>query len=552
MRLYLFYYQQEGFINMKKKLIFLPLLMLVLASCVPNNNSSSDTASDTSSDTSSATSGEDGSDTISDTSSGTSSDTSSDTSTEPIEKQEIDPSGLNAILGFDVYAQLPKIYSNDYEVGDYSSEEYPVDVYIDLFDWDLDDALAYDAELETALDYDDSFGYIIQDNLFIFIYQDTENFDVPVFGLNIYSVAEAAEKEEIDPSGLNAILGFDVYALLPEIYSNDYEVGDYSSEEYPVDVYIDLYDWTLADALAYDESLAALLVLDEYYGYVLDENLYVYVNYDSEYSAAYINIYSDGEGGGEAEVSAVWPADAIAEFFGSPELGALVPSFESDADFSYYVVGEGEYAELIIYTDYETVDGEDIYVAALENNGWIVDDTMYDVVGYIAYDAEEQISLVFYWYNGVIYWSFMEFYHEPEPEPADGTASLDFSTSDQRQSLDTEQQVWLSGDHVVTLTIDKGSATSSVVDYTNPLRVYANHVVTFSIEEGYVFDSIVITANSSSYADVVSASSITGGTASVEGSVVTITAEEGAEVISFVASAQTRWNSLEVNYSEVA
>ena len=169
--------------------------MLVLASCVPNNNSSSDTASDTSSDTSSATSGEDGSDTISDTSSGTSSDTSSDTSTEPIEKQEIDPSGLNAILGFDVYAQLPKIYSNDYEVGDYSSEEYPVDVYIDLFDWDLDDALAYDAELETALEYDDSFGYIIQDNLFIFIYQDTENFDVPVFGLNIYSVAEAAEKE---------------------------------------------------------------------------------------------------------------------------------------------------------------------------------------------------------------------------------------------------------------------------------------------------------------------------------------------------------------------
>ncbi|MFA6645322.1 MAG: hypothetical protein WCS76_03045, partial [Bacilli bacterium] len=98
----------------------------------------------------------------------------------------------------------------------------------------------------------------------------------------------------------------------------------------------------------------------------------------------------------------------------------------------------------------------------------------------------------------------------------------------------------------------KGSATSSVTDYTNPLRVYANHVVTFSIEEGYVFDSIVITANSSSYADVVSASSITGGTASVEGSVVTITAEEGAEVISFVASAQTRWNSLEVNYSEVA
>ncbi len=410
---------------MKKKLILLPLLMLVLASCVPNNNSSSGTDSDTSGDTSSGTSA----DMTSDTSSGTSADTSSDTTTDtssgtssdttidPVEKNEIDPTELNAILGYDVYSLLPKIYSNDYEVGDYASESYPVDVYIDLFDWELDDAIAYETALEGSLDVDEDNGYIVADNLYIFIYQDSQTYDVPVFGLNLYSIGEAPEKEEIDPTELNEIIGFDVYSQIPAIYSNDYEVGDYSSEDYPVDIYIDLYDWTFDDALAYDDELFASLDFDENYGYIIDENLFVFVNYDSDYSAAYINIYSDAAYEPfEPEVSAVWPADAINAFFGGAEIGGLVPSFTSEADFSYYITGEDDYVELIIYTDYATVDGEDVYVAALEAAGWVVDDSAYDIVGYVANDPDEQISLFFYWYDGVIYWSFMSFYHEEEQE----------------------------------------------------------------------------------------------------------------------------------------
>jgi hypothetical protein len=141
----------------------------------------------------------------------------------------------------------------------------------------------------------------------------------------------------------------------------------------------------------------------------------------------------------------------------------------------------------------------------------------------------------------------MTFYHE---EPVDGNALIDFSTTDQRESLDADQQIWISDDGIVTLTVNKASATSGVVDYTNPVRIYANHSVAFTIEEGYVFDSIVITAATESYANVVVNSSITGGTASAEGTVVTITADANADAISFVASAQTRWVSLEVNYSE--
>ncbi|MDY0345259.1 MAG: hypothetical protein RBR44_01695 [Bacilli bacterium] len=523
---------------MKKKFLLLPLLMLVLGACVPKGDSSSGTVDDSSSDPSS------------EVSSDPSSDTSSDSSTDPSEKEEIDPSGLNAILKFDVYSLLPEIYSNDYEVGDYSSESYPIDVYIDLFDWELNDVIAYETALESSLVLDEDNGYIIQENLYIFIYEDTENFDVPVFGLNIYSIAESVEKDEINPALLNTYFDFDIYVMIPQIFSNDYEIGSYPSEDYPVDVYIDLYDWTLDDVIAYDDALYLSLDVDENYGYVIQENLFIFVNIDENTNVPFINIYSDAAFVAP-EVSALWPADAINSFFGSPDIGALVPAFVSAADFSYYVSGEDDMAQLIIYTDYATVDGEDLYVSALETAGWVVDDTSYDTLGYIANDADEQIYLIFYWYEGAMYWSFMAFYHEPEPEPADGTALFDFSTADQRLSLSSDQQVWLSDDHVVTLTINKSSAASGIVDYTNPLRVYSGHEVIYSIEEGYVFDSIIITANSTSHADVVGNSIITGGSVLVEGSVVTITADAAAEVISFTASAQTRWNSVEVYYSEV-
>lgn len=127
---------------------------------------------------------------------------------------------------------------------------------------------------------------------------------------------------------------------------------------------------------------------------------------------------------------------------------------------------------------------------------------------------------------------------------------FDFSTIDQRQSLTTDQQVWLSDDAIVTLTINKG-AGSAVVDYSNPLRVYANHIVSFSIATGYVFDSIVITTGSATYANLVGSATISGGTALAEGVVATITAGASVTTISFTVTAQTRWISILVNYSEV-
>jgi hypothetical protein len=276
------------------------------------------------------------------------------------------------------------------------------------------------------------------------------------------------------------------------------------------------------------------------------------VLYDTVEKVLTITIYRYEDLYGEAPgISETWPTDAIAEYLGSEALGNLVPAFESDSHFVYYVTGEEDYLYLVIYTAYDSIDGEDEYVAALESAGWVVDDTYYDEIGYIANDPDEQIVVTFYWWEGEMLWVITPFEEEVDPEPADGTAYFDFSTRDQRQSFSAQEQVWISDDGVITMKDNKNTGTVDVADYVKPLRIYASHRVTFTIQSGYVFNSIVITANSAAYANVTGSAAITGGTASVAGSVVTITANANATSISIVPTAQTRWDEIVVYYSEV-
>lgn len=237
---------------------------------------------------------------------------------EPTLKDEIDPSGLNTIFGYDIYATLPKIYSEDYEVGDFSTEEYPVDVYIDLFDWEDADAYAYDALLGQAFDIDEEAGYILTETLFIYVGLDEESYDVPVFFINIYSMSgegpvdpvEPGDKNEIAGASLNAFFDFDVYALIPTVYSSDYIIDDYGDEDYPIDVYIDMFDWVEADAIAYLALLEAEFDLDEDWGYILTEDLFIDVFFDDQSYAPEscwsINIFSVA-GGGSTPVEPVEP-----------------------------------------------------------------------------------------------------------------------------------------------------------------------------------------------------------------------------------------------------
>ena len=61
---------------------------------------------------------------------------------------------------------------------------------------------------------------------------------------------------------------------------------------------------------------------------------------------------------------------------------------------------------------------------------------------------------------------------EVEERPEMTEATLDFSTTDQRTELSNDIQVWVNG--TLILTNNKGSATSNVVDYSNPARFYKN------------------------------------------------------------------------------
>lgn len=227
---------------------------------------------------------------------------------DPTPKAEIDPTNLNALFGYDIYADLPKIYSEDYEVGDFSSPDYPIDVYIDLFDWEEADAYAYDDALALVLTLDDENGYVISENLYIFVGLDDQSYEVPVFYINIYSIAdedntsqpsepvETGDRAEIEASEVNAFFSSDIYSQIPQIFSNDYLVGDYGDVEYPIDVYIDLFDWVEADAIAYETQLAALFTLDNDWGYILSEDLFIDIYFDDQAYAPEtcwsINIFS--------------------------------------------------------------------------------------------------------------------------------------------------------------------------------------------------------------------------------------------------------------------
>ncbi|OED29330.1 InlB B-repeat-containing protein [Acholeplasma laidlawii] len=201
------------------------------------------------------------------------------------------PALLNSIFGLDVYALIPEIVTSDYEVIDNSNDLFN-DVYIDVFDWTESDLMAYDALLENLLTYDALEDAYILGELFIYLYADDEI--VPgsiIYGIGIYQYLEdETPVDPVDPVGapfdkdeLNGIFGFDIYALLPAIVSEDVLITDLSDETY-VEVYVDIFTWLDADADAYDALLSGSLAYDatedayklgDYFAYIfIDEETY--------------------------------------------------------------------------------------------------------------------------------------------------------------------------------------------------------------------------------------------------------------------------------------
>ena len=130
-----------------------------------------------------------------------------------------------------------------------------------------------------------------------------------------------------------------------------------------------------------------------------------------------------------------------------------------------------------------------------------------------------------------------------EVKPAEPVLAgkLDFSTTAQRESQSTTQQVWkVNG---VTLTNDKDKSKSDVVDSSNPVKLYASSKVTI---ECTGMTKIVFVANAAKYVTPLKNSISSLGTVTVSGNEVTLVLSSTQNSISFSCSAQVRLNSMEV------
>ena len=94
----------------------------------------------------------------------------------------------------------------------------------------------------------------------------------------------------------------------------------------------------------------------------------------------------------------------------------------------------------------------------------------------------------------------------------------------------------------------KNNSTNNIAYSYDEMRVYGGHSFTITPKEGYTISTIVITANSSSYASAVGGGSVNNCTITVNNSTVTLNPTNGANAVGFTNSAQSRLNYVVVNY----
>ena len=134
-----------------------------------------------------------------------------------------------------------------------------------------------------------------------------------------------------------------------------------------------------------------------------------------------------------------------------------------------------------------------------------------------------------------------------ETELKEHTAKISFATTSDRNSANTSQQVW-SKDGVV-FTYNKGSGSNLNDTYFNPLRLYANTNVEIKHSEGYQITKIVFEAYSTGNYVTYLKNSITTGTVTVSGKLITVTFDEPMDVFTIAKiTQQTRINYVEVTY----
>lgn len=129
----------------------------------------------------------------------------------------------------------------------------------------------------------------------------------------------------------------------------------------------------------------------------------------------------------------------------------------------------------------------------------------------------------------------------------DTTSTLDFSTTDYRDSQDKSKQVWHSTDGVVTFINEKGSG-SNVANYSNPVRCYQGSSVTI---ECTGITKIVFTTTGGAKYNLKNLSAANANeTVTLDGTVVTVEFATAVDSYTIASLAnQTRFSKIEVTYT---
>ena len=118
---------------------------------------------------------------------------------------------------------------------------------------------------------------------------------------------------------------------------------------------------------------------------------------------------------------------------------------------------------------------------------------------------------------------------ELAPAKQEVTLTLDFSTTDNRESMTTSKAVWKQNG--ITLVNDKGGSSSNIADYSKPARFYKSSDITITCTG---MKQIVFACNNTTYATSLQKSLTAAGyTATVSGKNVTVTFAEETDSISF-------------------
>lgn len=280
---------------------------------------------------------------------------------------EIDAIGqeLNDFFGFDIYALIPKIESNQFELSD-SSEEGYFGSYVDLYDWTESNINAYTSQLlDLGFVYDEAYDTYYTELIYIYFAFDE---DLNTYYMDIYMIDEGGIVDPTDiGEALNDFFGFNIYATIPAILSDDFELMDSSFDVF-FGSYVFLYDWDAADVESYKTQLLDMgFVYDFEYDDYSKNEYYIYFDFDDELNSYYIDIYTIDEGG-------VTPSDIggyLNEYF-QFDIYSTIPAIES-LDFVFTEITDqgymGQYIDL-----YDWVEADvDAFIQQLASFGFIYD-----------------------------------------------------------------------------------------------------------------------------------------------------------------------------------